>query len=660
MRSLLAILALLVVIAALGFLSGGYIFVRTAPVVFVLAALVVAGVWLVRRPERPSPAHLVGLAAFAAFVAWTGLSVLWSAGPDLSWVAFDVAALYLLVAVVCGVLPGGPAQLRLAAYGFALVVAVIAVYALLGKILPDLVTDAHVFARLSGSIGYWNVLAAIVVMAIPVTVEAASRASLPAWLRGLVSSGLTLLLFTLFFTFSRGGFLALGVALVVYFALSTRRLPGFVSLAVPAVLVAAVLYHVRHLGTLFTETTNDALRTAQGHALARWVVVALVVAFAGQVLVVVAARRRPLSARTVRRLVIAVLVVLVAAPVVFGVSYFPRHGGLGSWVKAHYDVALSGSGPNNSVARLTSLGTSGRIPWYREALKGFRAHPIAGSGAGAFRFTNYLYRDQTWVVRHSHSQWLNVLSELGIVGFVLFVVAVGGLVAAALGRLLKDRADPERSLLAACQAAVVVFVVHMSIDWDWDMAVITIAFLLLAGVAAAYVGQRGRVAVEADDPAAHGAAEAAASAAGSAPAPPRRLPRAVRILVTGLVVLGVISWALPYLSQRAAMAAVNDASRNSLTQAAAAARTAARLDPLAVDPLITLALVQVQQGRPAAARATLDTAVHLQPRNYAPYYQMGLLELDSFGRRAVATQWFRRALALNPLDALTRRQLGLP
>jgi len=41
---------------------------------------------------------------------------------------------------------------------------------------PDLVTDAHVFARLSGSIGYWNVLAAIVVMAIPVTVEAASRA----------------------------------------------------------------------------------------------------------------------------------------------------------------------------------------------------------------------------------------------------------------------------------------------------------------------------------------------------------------------------------------------------------------------------------------------------------------------------------------------------
>ena len=639
--SLLALLALLASIAVLGFLSGGYIFVRTAPLVFVLAGLAVAGVWLVRRPARPSRAYLVGLVALTAFVAWAGLSVLWSTGPDLSWVAFDVVAFYLLVVFVCGVLPGGPAQLRLAAYGFALVVAAFAVYALLGKIVPDVVTDAHTFARLSAPIGYWNVLAAIIVMAIPVALEAASRKSLPAWVRGLVSSGLVILFFTFFFAFSRGGFVALAVALLVYFVLSTRRLSGLVSLAVPGVLVAVVLYHVRHLGTLFTETTNDTLRTAQGHALARWVVVALVVAFGGQVLVALAHRRWPLPARTVRVVGIAVLVVLVAAPIAFGAYYFPRHGGLGGWVRVHYDAALSSSGPSNSVGRLTALGSSGRIPWFREALKGFRAHEIVGSGAGTFRFTNYLYRNQPSVVKHSHNQWLNVLSELGLVGLVLFVVAVGGLVVAAFGRLFKDRTDPERSLLAACQAAIVVFVVHMSIDWDWDMAVITVAFLLLVGVAAAYVRQRGQ------------AGDAAAAT------PSRRPSLAVRLLVTGLVVFGAISWALPYLSQRATSGAVNAASRGRLTQAAASAREASRLDPLAVGPLITLALVQVQQRQATAARTTLDKAVHLQPRNYETYYQMGLLELNSFGRRSAATQWFRRALALNPLDSLTRQQLGL-
>ena len=33
---------------------------------------------------------------------------------------------------------------------------------------------------------------------------------------------------------------------------------------------------------------------------------------------------------------------------------------------------------------------------------------------------------------HTHNQWINVLSELGLVGLVLFVVAVGGLLVAAL------------------------------------------------------------------------------------------------------------------------------------------------------------------------------------------------------------------------------------
>lgn len=639
--ALLALLALLVGVAALGFLSGGYIFSRAAPVVFGLAALAVAGVWLVRGLVRPSRTHFVGLAAFAAFVAWTGLSVLWSVGPDLSWVAFDFAAFYLLVAVACGVLPGGRAQLRLAAYGFALVVAAIAVYAFLGKIAPDVVTDAHTFARLSGPIGYWNVLAAIIAMAVPVALEAASRTTLPAWARGLVSGALVVLFFTLFFTFSRGGFAALSVALIGYFALSTRRLSGFVSLFIPGVLVAAVLLRARSLGTLFTATTDDALRTAQGHALARWVAIALAAAFTAQILVALAQRRRPLSARAARVASVLVLLVLAAAPVVFGISYLPRHGGLGGWVRANYDAVLAGSGPSDSAARLTTLGDAGRVSWYGEAIRGFRANEVAGSGAGTFRFTNYLYRDQVWVVKHSHSQWLNVMSELGLVGLVLFVAAIGGLVAAAFGRLLKDRSDPERSLLAACQAAVAVFLVHMSIDWDWDMAAITVAFLLLTGVAAAYARERARLA----DPA-H-------------PAPTRRLSLSTRLLVTGLVAIGVVSWALPYLSQHAAAAAVDQASRGRLTQATASARTAGRLDPLAADPLITLALVQTQQQQREAARATLDKAVRLQPSNYVVYYQMGLLTLNSFGRKAEAARWFRRALALNPLDPVIRRQLGL-
>ena len=45
-----------------------------------------------------------------------------------------------------------------------------------------------------------------------------------------------------------------------------------------------------------------------------------------------------------------------------------------------------------------------------------RVVPAAGTGAGTFPFTHYRFRDHGGVVKHAHSQWFNVLSELGVVG----------------------------------------------------------------------------------------------------------------------------------------------------------------------------------------------------------------------------------------------------
>ena len=114
--------------------------------------------------------------AFAALVGWTGLSVLWSSGPDLSWIAFDVAALYLLVMAAVGVLPGGPLQLRFAAYGLRP-----RRPRRLGLRVPRQDRPGRRHARATCSLGserrsgYWNVLAALVVMAVPVFLVIASR-----------------------------------------------------------------------------------------------------------------------------------------------------------------------------------------------------------------------------------------------------------------------------------------------------------------------------------------------------------------------------------------------------------------------------------------------------------------------------------------------------
>ena len=107
------------------------------------------------------------------------------------------------------------------------------------------------------------------VMAALPALEGASRRGLPAAARGACAGALALFLGTLFFTFSRGGTLALVLALVVYFALTNERLQGVLSLALAAGPVAAALLHARHLHTLFSATTDDALRTTQGHSFGR-------------------------------------------------------------------------------------------------------------------------------------------------------------------------------------------------------------------------------------------------------------------------------------------------------------------------------------------------------------------------------------------------------
>ncbi|MGZ4198642.1 MAG: O-antigen ligase family protein [Thermoleophilia bacterium] len=646
---------MLAAVIALSFLSGGYIFSRTAPVVFVLLPLAAVWVWLVPRRIRLGLPALVGLSAFALFALWEGLSIAWSVGPDLSWLAFDVTLLYLIVAAVVVATPAGPVQLRFAGYGFVCAMVPVAVYAFLGKVLPDVVTHAHLYARLSAPVGYWNVLAIMLVMAIVPALEGASRRGLPAAARGACAGALVLFFFTLFFSFSRGGTLAVALALVVYFALTNERLQGALSLALAAAPVAAALYLARHLDTLFNATTNDALRSAQGHTFGRAALVALCVAVAAQVVAALVTRRIELAGRRraiVGALALAVAVVIVAAG---GLAFASRYGGVGGVAHriAHQFTSSDASAnPQSSGAgRLLALGSNGRIPMVREGLKGFPHHPLAGTGAGTFRFTNYLYRPNgSFVVKHAHNQWINVLSELGLVGLVLFVVALGGLLVAALRPVGRAARDADRGLLAALQAVSIAFVAHMTIDWDWDMAAAGVAFLLLTGVAAAYVRGR-RVSLAVDTPSARHAAHGAREGL--------RFGIASRVLATGVLALVAASFLLPYLSGRSLSQAIVQAGDNHTTTAIAQAHRAHRLDPLAVDPLFTLALVEQQEGRASEALGTLQRAVRLQPQNYSAYYELGLMQLNVLGRRAEAAASFRRALSLNPYDDNSSFELGV-
>ncbi len=266
-------------VAAFSFLSGGYVIGRSTPVAVAFLCVAAVWVWFLRRSSRPPLLFLVALAVFAAFTAWSGLSVLWSFGPDLTWVSFNLTAFYLAVAAVLGVTSARGLQLWTVVYGYLAVATAIGVYAFLGKALPAAVTHAHAYARLDSPVGYWNVLAVMMVMGLVVALSVAGDRQTSAALRAAAAAAAVPMVFAFFFTFSRGGWLALGVAVVLYFAVHDHAPREFRLSASPSSLpVALVLWRLRGLETLFSATADDALRTSQGGVLLRWALAAVLVA----------------------------------------------------------------------------------------------------------------------------------------------------------------------------------------------------------------------------------------------------------------------------------------------------------------------------------------------------------------------------------------------
>jgi tetratricopeptide (TPR) repeat protein len=165
-------------------------------------------------------------------------------------------------------------------------------------------------------------------------------------------------------------------------------------------------------------------------------------------------------------------------------------------------------------------------------------------------------------------------------------------------------------------------------------------------------------ATPANDEPAPPSGEAPPGAAAAAPAR-RRLSWPAAAVVCVAVAFGAAAWLLPFFSVRAYNSALAEVGQGKPDAAAVDARRAQRLDPLAVDPLVVLSLVEQRRGEPQLALDALNKAVKLQPDNWQVRYQLGLLLVNVLGRERAGVDELRRALSLNPRDALIAYQLRL-
>jgi hypothetical protein len=641
-----ALLVLLLYAAFAHGAVGSNIEVRIQVAIALLAA-VAGAAWLWSSGLRlsASPVAFAGAGLLAAFAAWSGLSLLWSVAPDRTWIEFNRDLTYVIV-LVLAIMAGAshPRSVEMVGKGFLAVALVVTGYALGQKVAPGIhigsVLDFNqtaVVPRLQAPLEYWNALALFITLGVPIALAlAVDRSGREHWRLGALIA-VQLMLLVIGLTYSRGGFLALALALILSIALGGVRLRSLMWLAlacvaaVPPLLVALTDHSLTNSGVPL-----GTRESAAGKLAAVLVVSVLALYFGGRWLLRREAKTRlsPERARGVGRLlVLAAGVVLVCAVLVVAAS---SRGLNGSVSHAWHSFTTARSANVYDPNHLLSSDSGNRWVWWKEAGGAFSDRPLAGWGAGSFPVVHLLYRRDTLSVRQPHSVPFQFLAEVGLVGTMLGIGGYGLLFAAGVRTTRRRPPGTERMIAAALIAGGVAYAAHALYDWDWDIPGVTLPAIVFLGVVA---GARGY----------------------STPRPRMRSPgfglRSIAIAVlTFSLCTFALSALLPELAGSKASSALVAASSSSparLQSALATADVATRIDPVSDEGLKAAATIATHRGQLATARGYLLDAIRRDPNDAGAWEQLAGVEIQLGDRRGLIRA-VNRALALDPRGKLAR------
>ena len=394
--------------------GGGSDPVRLAWVTLVaLAALGVLGIAVLRgslAPARPGPDALLLVGALAALVAWQGVSVLWSIEGDRTWEVFNRGLAYLAFLTLGWLAAAAADSVRAPATALAALLGTVVVWALLGAVIPALGPDTDRSARLQEPVQYWNGLALLLAVSLPLWLWLAARREHVPRVRAGATAMLFLALVALALTTSRGGVLAALAALGVWLVVARPRLESVGALAlagIPAVAVAVWAL----LGSVIADAgpLNGERRT-DGAILG----VLLVLGAAG---VVVAALRLarlaptdPVRRRIGRALLLAGAVAAVVAVVAVLVAVDVGQ----AWDDFRNPPAVQ---VTTGAGRVIDVSSNHRWTWWTQAWELFRDEPWAGWGAGTFELARRPIRQDSIAPLDPHDLPLAALAETGVVGF---------------------------------------------------------------------------------------------------------------------------------------------------------------------------------------------------------------------------------------------------
>lgn len=596
----------------------------------IVVALLVFGAGAGAKLARPLYAAgglIVGLSLLCA------ISSLWSGSIELSVIEAGRVLVYLGFLVATFLIVQTDKRRQRFAEGIAIGIAAVAVLGLGSRLLPHVLNVSDSIGsgpRLRYPLGYWNANGAIFGIGVAMLLWMSRRAAWSA-VRWASAALIPALLLAIYFTYSRGGLLALVVATGCLIALSRDRLWLLATLAIGALGAVPAVLAVQSHHSLADNTVANQTTVDQG-------VTVLLVLLAGTALslLLFAAlrweerREGRLSGRALevsrnpvalKRIAAALAVIAIGAAVAVG-------------GRAWHQFSKSDIQVNDPAQRFTDFSGTGRHDFWRVAIDAFTEEPLLGHGAGTYVFSWTQHRSIEIPVHDAHSLYLEAFAELGILGGLLVLALVGTLLWTAFATW-RAAAEPERDRYAVLFAAMLAFAVGAAFDWFWEIPGFGAVFFLAAGVTVA-----ARCAQIVADP----RREAAEMER-------RRFPFAV----AGLVLAWVSAIALvgPLLVERELDASRGAAARGDFGSAVDHANTARSIEPWAASPYVQLGLLAQLQGEYPTAATDFTHAIEREGENWQWYYLRAKVEHEG-GNEPAARANLERAQQLNPRAACLR------
>ncbi|HEX3041665.1 MAG TPA: O-antigen ligase family protein [Solirubrobacterales bacterium] len=585
-----------------------------------MLALGAAGRATLGRPFYWGTGLIGALALFSAF------SSLWSGSIELSVIEADRVLVYLGFFLAAYLIAQTEQRRQRFAEGIGISLVAIAILALSTRLLPHVVELGPALGtnpRLGYPLGYWNANGFVFGVGAALSLWL-SRRSLNVSLRWLAVATLPTVLLAIYFTYSRGGVLALAVACGCLIALSHDRLWLLATLAIGIVgTLPAVLATQARRGL----ADNVAGSAAVDQGATVLAILAGGIALTLALFWLLRRLERSDSEATGRAVEISrnprVLKTVAAVLAVLAIGAAIGVGGRAWDQFSSPDVQFS----SKPEGHITNLSGSGRSEMWRVAIDAFAEDPVAGHGAGTYRFSWDQLRHIDLKLLDAHSLYLESFAELGLIGGLLVLALVGMLLWTGFAAW-RNASGARRELHAALLAVCLAFAVGAGIDWFWEIAAVGAIFFLASGaLVAARCGQLVGARSEAD------------------PGEQRRFGLAI----AGLALAWIAALALigPLLVDREIDSSNAAAAAGEPASAVDHADTARSIEPWAATPYVQLGLLAESEGDYAAAAERLSQGIDREEDNWQLYYLRARVERES-GNGAAAAADLAEARRLNP------------